>query len=368
MEISRTKNTENEIVTTRGGYRLAGSLDGALTGRRCDILIIDDPLKRSDAYSASKRKRVNDRFRDTLFSMLEKKKGAIIIAAQRLHVDDLCGSLLSESNDWTRLSLSAVAEKDEQIEIGEGCYYERRKDEPLDAKRESKEDWDAVQSHVGPDAWAAQYQQCPVPAGGAMIKRDRIQRFDQLPIRNASSYVVQSYDTAVRSGGDHDYSVGITILVQDHNYYVMDIFRERVDYPLLRERAKSLAQKYRPNQILIEDSAVGPKLVSDLKAEGLAAVPIRPEGDKVTRMAIQLPKIDDGHLFLAREAPWLAEFEAEFFAFPNAPHDDQVDALSQALAHAQNQSSMWNDTASENFGKFVNGLWNMAEWNRRLGW
>ncbi len=159
IEISRTKNTENEIVTTRGGYRLAGSLDGALTGRRCDILIIDDPLKRSDAYSASKRKRVNDRFRDTLFSMLEKKKGVIIIAAQRLHVDDLCGSLLSESDDWTRLSLSAVAEKDEQIEIGEGRYYERRKDEPLDAKRESKEDWDAVQSHVGPDAWAAQYQQ-----------------------------------------------------------------------------------------------------------------------------------------------------------------------------------------------------------------
>ncbi len=76
MEISRSKNTEYEVVTTQGGYRLAASIDGAVTGRGCDILIIDDPLKPSDAFSNSKRKHVNEAFRATLFSRLDDKKTA----------------------------------------------------------------------------------------------------------------------------------------------------------------------------------------------------------------------------------------------------------------------------------------------------
>jgi predicted phage terminase large subunit-like protein len=357
MEISRMKNTEYEVVTTRGGYRLATSIDGALTGRGCDILIIDDPLKPSDAYSDSKRKRVNDQFRSNLFPRLDdKKNGAIIIVMQRLYVDDLCGSLLSESDDWTRLSLSAVAEKDEPIEIGEGRYYERREGEPLDAKRESKEDWDAVQSQVGSDIWAAQFQQRPIPPEGAMIKRDLVRTYEQLPIRNASSFVCQSWDTAVRSGGKHDYSVCLTLLVHDDNYYIIDVFRDRIDYLPLRERAKSLAQKYKPNRILIEESGNGPALVADLKDAGLAAVAIRPEGNKLTRLSVQLAKLEGGRLFRPREAPWLADFEAEIFAFPNAPHDDQVDALSQALAHAGGRSSLFNDKALENYGRLIGAL------------
>jgi len=369
MKISRSKNTEYEVATTQGGYRLATSIDGAPTGRGCDILIIDDPLKPSDAFSNSKRKHVNEAFRTTLFPRLDdKKNGATIIVMQRLHVDDLCGSLLKEKdpNDWAVLKLAAIAEKDEQIEIGENRNYLRREGEPLDPKRESKSDWDAVRSDVGSVIWAAQYQQCPVPPEGAMIKRESVGSFDQLPTRNETSFVCQSWDTAVGLGTEHDYSVCLTLLVHDGNYYLDHVLRERLDYPTLRERAESLAQKYKPNQILIEDSGFGSALIGELKNAAPAVVAIRPIGDKRTRMAVQLAKLE-GRLFLRRGASWLDDFEAEIFAFPNAPHDDQVDALSQALAHAHGQSSMWNDTATKNFGKFVEGLSNMAEWNRRFG-
>ena len=95
--ISRKKNSENEVATTQGGFRLATSIEGSLTGRGGDIIIIDDPLKPSDASSNSKRERVNERFRNTIISRLDdKKNGAIIIAMQRLHVDDLCGHLLRD--------------------------------------------------------------------------------------------------------------------------------------------------------------------------------------------------------------------------------------------------------------------------------
>jgi hypothetical protein len=79
--ISRTKNSESEVVTTRGGGRLATSVDGTLTGRGGDLLVIDDPLSAADALSDSKRQRVNDWFRQSLISRLDdKRNGAIIVA------------------------------------------------------------------------------------------------------------------------------------------------------------------------------------------------------------------------------------------------------------------------------------------------
>ena len=65
MRISSLKNTELEVATTQNGFRLATSIDGTLTGRGGDILILDDPLKPIDALSDSKRERVNDFFNHT---------------------------------------------------------------------------------------------------------------------------------------------------------------------------------------------------------------------------------------------------------------------------------------------------------------
>src|SRR5205823_3099661 len=122
--ISPTKNTESEVATTRNGYRLATSLDGTLTGRGGDIIIIDDPLKPIDALSDPKRERVNQWFFNTLLSRLDdKQNGAIVIVMQRLHMNDLSGLLLSGSDQWTHLNLTAIAEYDEQIEIGEQMKY-----------------------------------------------------------------------------------------------------------------------------------------------------------------------------------------------------------------------------------------------------
>ena len=107
LQISKIKNTESEIVTTQGGFRLATSVEGALTGRGADIIIIDDPLKPSDASSQAKRERVNEWYKTTLLSRLDdKQKGVIIIVMQRLHDDDPCGFILKNSPDYVVVSFS----------------------------------------------------------------------------------------------------------------------------------------------------------------------------------------------------------------------------------------------------------------------
>ena len=158
-----------------------------------------------------------------------------------------------------------------------------------------------------------------------MIKRDSIQRYDHLPIRKQSHRVVQSWDTAIKVDASSDFSVCATLLVDEHrNYYLLEVLRDRVLYPELKAHAISQAEKHKPDTILIEEAGLGRTLVKDLKAAGLPAVGVVPEGDKETRVSIQLEKFANRQMFFPEQAPWLVDFENELFAFPGR-YDDQVD-------------------------------------------
>jgi predicted phage terminase large subunit-like protein len=276
---------------------------------------------------------------------------------QRLHPDDLCGTVLKHSDGWTVLQLPMIAERDEQIQIGESLYHLRRAGDLLHPEYFPQRAVDERRSQLDEKTFAAQYQQSPLQPLGVMIKRDTIQRYDHLPIRKESHYVIQSWDTAIKVDATNDYSVCATLLVDDrHNYYIIEVLRDRILYPELKAHAISQAQKHRPDTILIEEAGLGRTLIKDLKAAGLPAVGVIPEGDKLTRVSIQLEKFANGQVFSPREAFWLVDFENELFAFPNGRYDDQVDAVFQALAD-ERPTPLWNDAALKGFENLVNSLW-----------
>jgi predicted phage terminase large subunit-like protein len=109
--------------------------------------------------------------------------------------------------------------------------------------------------------------------------------------------------------------------------------RGRYNYPALKAQAISHAKAYNADTVLVEDAGVGTALAKELQDAGLSAIAVKPDHNKRTRMSIQSGKFASGQVFLPREAPWLADLEAELFAFPTGRHDDQVDSISQALAH-----------------------------------
>ena len=293
--ISRIKNTEFEVTTTQNGYRLATSIDGTLTGRGGDIFIIDDPLKPIDALSDSKREAVNTWYSNTLATRPDdQQNGAIVIVMQRLHPDDLTGMLLRTSDEWTLLNLPAIAEQEKTIQIGADKYHVRHVGEVLHPEREPRWVLDRIRSQVGPDIWAAQYQQAPNPPGGLMINRDWVRRYDQLPV---GGYVIQSWDTASKEGGQNDWSVCTTWLIHENKYYLIDVLRGRFDYPTLKAQAVSLAREHKPDKILIEDAGVGTALVTELQNVGLSVIAVKPEHDKKNCMSIQSGKFQSGRVF-----------------------------------------------------------------------
>jgi hypothetical protein len=110
---------------------------GPLTGLGGDLFIVDDPLKAIDAQSESRRQSLNLWVSNTLMSRLDNKQtGAIIVVMQRVHMDDLSGFLMKTPEHWEVLSLPAIAEADERIQIGDDTYHYRREGQVLHAERE----------------------------------------------------------------------------------------------------------------------------------------------------------------------------------------------------------------------------------------
>jgi predicted phage terminase large subunit-like protein len=334
------KDSETEIELTRRGGRLSTSTGGTLTGRGGDVIIIDDPLKPIDALSDSRRDAANQWFLNTVMSRLDDKRtGAIVIVMQRVHMDDLTGFVLGLSNDWTVLSLPAIAETSETVPLAHDRFHERQPGDLLSPERGPLEILEQFRRQLGSDIFSAQYQQAPVPPGGAMIKRSWIQRYAEMPVREGTTFILQSWDTAMKGGPDNDWSVCTTWLETQHQWYLLDVWRKRVDYPTLKAAVIELARRWNAKQVLVEESGTAIGLLQELKFQVPGIVGIKPDRDKETRMSTASAKFEAGQVYLPERAPWLPELEAELFSFPGSTFDDQIDSISQALNNGR--TKLW---------------------------
>ncbi|MCH9000184.1 MAG: phage terminase large subunit [Proteobacteria bacterium] len=332
------KCAELEFETTRQGYRYGTSTGGALTGRGGNFLIIDDPIKPADAMSVLRREFVKQWFDITVYSRLDSKKDdVIIILMQRVHVDDLVGHILEKDAGWVHLDLPAIADAPQAVPIGPNEVYHRQIGEVLHPEREPMEVLDQIKAEMGSAAFSAQYQQRPVPVEGNLVKWTWFRFYAYSPAHDHDGRVIQSWDTASKAGELNDYSVCTTWLMKGDDYYLLDVLRERLEYPSLKKRVIEMARRHAAHSVLIEDKGSGTQLIQDLRHEktGVRPIAIMPEADKVTRMSNQSAHIEAGQVILPESAPWLDEFKVELMAFPNGRFDDQVDSLSQFLGWAE---------------------------------
>ena len=328
-----------ELLTTRGGSRFATSVGGVMTGHGADLILIDDPLKPTDAMSEARRVGVNEWFDGTLYSRLnDKAKGVIAIIMQRLHEDDPVGHVM-QREPWTILSFAAIAEADENYRIdtlfGTRTFH-RKIGEALHPARESIETLADIRRTIGEYNFAGQYQQTPAPTGGGMVKEAWFKRFKPGGEPSSFDRIIQSWDTANKPTELADYSVCTTWGFKGPRFYLLNVVRKKMGYPELRRAVLEQHAAHRPHAILIEDKASGTQLIQDLIEGGISAVTrFEPDGDKIMRLHAQSSSIENGFVHLPTEAPWLADYLHEFTTFPSGRHDDQVDSTTQMLAWAR---------------------------------
>jgi predicted phage terminase large subunit-like protein len=198
-----------------------------------------------------------------------------------------------------------------------------------------------IKQGMGSEAFVTQYEQEPAPPSGNLLKKAWLRYYETEPCRQSGDQIVQSWDTAMKPTDTSDYSVCLTFLVRNKNqYHLIDIYRDRPEFPDLAKFVASHAKKYAADAILIEDKGSGTSLIQTAKGLGLQGiVTITPKTDKSSRAYGQTPKLEAGSLMLPKTAPWLADFVGEYLVFPNSRHDDQIDALSQFLEWQSNREA-----------------------------
>ncbi|MEX2648626.1 MAG: phage terminase large subunit [Alphaproteobacteria bacterium] len=331
------QNEKHKIQTTARGHRIATGVGGTATGEGGDVLIVDDPHNPRQAMSRVQRRRALVWFDQTFANRLDdKRRGVIVVVMQRLHAEDLTGHLLGKGG-WTHLNLPAEAPARAIVRRGP-LAIARAPGEPLHPAREGTVELARARRELGARAYAAQYLQEPVREDGGIVQIRWFRRARRAP--EQPKRIVLSWDTAAKGRAHNDPTVCGVWAEAAMEWHLIDVIRRHMDYPELRRTALDLIARWAPAAVLIEDQASGQALIQDLREAGrLPVIAIRPEGDKVTRLARVSPLIEAGRVVLPLDAPWLAEYETELAAFPEARHDDQVDMTSQFLAWASGRAT-----------------------------
>jgi predicted phage terminase large subunit-like protein len=317
------------------GSMVTAGVGGAIVGRGADVLIIDDPIKNCEAaHSKTIRDAVWEWFKSTAYTRLEPN-GAIIVVMTRWHSDDLAGRILTDmTNDgetWRVLRFPAICETDND-ELG------RRLGEPLWSARFNRERLEQVKRTVGSYLWAALYQQTPVTREGGMFRREWFEVVDVAPSEGRQIRFWDFAATEPKHSSDPDWTVGALVgLSKTNTYFIKDIRRIRGTPQAVERLVLNTAQNDGVGVRIVaeqEGGASGVTVTDHYRRNvlnGFSFTAQKPTTSKEIRAMPFSSQAEGGNVKLVKGS-WNRDFLDEIELFPHGSHDDQVDAVSGAMA------------------------------------
>jgi predicted phage terminase large subunit-like protein len=375
VSFTRDQNQKQHFTNTRRGAMYSTGMSGT-TGFGGNFIVVDDPHDTRNIVSQKEREAQVAFFRETLMRRLDDKlRGVIVIVMQRLGVDDLTGWVLENLSTpkWEHLKLPGEAHEYERIVFPVSKrIHERQPGELLWPEREGPEQIHEAKVSLGSRGYAGQYDQEPVPFGGAVFHNNWWRYYDDSKVPSRYSQIIMSIDGAYKTGQENDHSC-ITVWGYEgerRKVYLLFVWRGKEEFPDFKRRTAALIIRWHPNVILIEDKASGTPLVQEFREtiqiddriktllaeygynqpieKQYVCPPIHPvqvDKDKLARAEAVTPMLERGDVLLPDpsiyDVPWLSPYLKEFALFTgrNDPEDDQVDSTTQLLNYVRGLGS-----------------------------
>ena len=328
VTLAKESRASAKFTLEEGGEYFPAGVRGPITGRRADLIIIDDPVKSwAEAESRASRDALYDWYRAELSARL-KPGGRLVLIMTRWHEDDLAGRLMAGDPAWENLRLPAIAESGDAMgrAVGEVLWPEWQDDAAVLRRRQE----------VGERAFSAMYQQRPRPPDAALFKVEAIRILAQAP---EVLRTVRAWDLAATlpgAGRNPDYTVGLKLgLVAGGDLVVLDVIRFQGSPAQVEARIHAAAKADGVGTILAlpqDPGQAGAAQVAMLKRSlsGFQVVSSPETGAKVLRAMPAATQVDGGKVALLA-APWNENFISEIREFPDSAKDDQVDAFARAV-------------------------------------
>jgi len=358
-----------------------------MTGGRGDRVIIDDPHDVDAGESDTQRPAAVKTFREAIPDRLnDMSKSAIVVIMQRLHANDVSGTILKLGLPYVHLNLPMEFEEYREEggkRIDARCRTYLQRDIGPDGKpipgatpfftdpreydgellfpeRFPREVVEGLKKAKGSYAYAGQYQQRPTAREGGLFKRawfaGKIIAKSSMPRGHLTR--CRAWDFAASealAGTDPDWTAGLRLARHGVDYYIENVERDRLSPGAVQKLVRAVAE-LDPVGTVVRipiDPAQAGVFQTNSYVTALAGFPIkaeRPGGKeqhaKVARALPSTIQAEYGHVYLVNSGPpdegvdpWIELFLDELCSFPTGAHDDQVDAFSDAF----NELSVAND-------------------------
>lgn len=317
--------TDFELDNHIGGMISRGITSG-VTGQPCNLMIIDDPIKNQlEADSETYRERIHNEWISSFRTRLAPGAKVILIQT-RWHEDDLAGRLIDQEPNIEVLNLPCEAEDNDPLgrAAGDALAPEIGKDNEW-----LKQFKAAYSGSQGTRAWNALFQGRPTSAEGNLFKHEWWKYYGEAP---EMMETILSVDATFKDGKNNDYVAIQAWGKREANCYLLDAIKKHMDFPETVEAIRAMKAKWpKARLVLIEDKANGSAIIQVLRRDIPGIVAVNPEGGKVARANAVSGAIEAGNVWLPKYGAFTADFVEECAAFPTGAHDDQVDAMTQAL-------------------------------------
>jgi predicted phage terminase large subunit-like protein len=418
--LSGDQNVKSYYANSAFGFRLCVVV-GSGTGKRGDALVIDDPQNALKALSDEQRQKVIVWKTETMSSRFNDQATAVeVVIQQRLHEEDLAGFMLksgecvhlclasewedTRANEWPCKCPSCKAghtwakpkppdeldrplarldgEGDDAWAKRDNARLEKRKawlrDAPvrpfwrdprfgkpgalLFPAKFSREVLDTAKKPrvgMGPNAYAGQHQQRPIPKGGNLIRAEwlalrwhvpgsesgesealipGLERRPYNPRAKAPKRRVIVTDAAFKDEDTSDFvAIGVFDLVGP-DVYLVDLIWDHLSFSATAQALVDLRKKWSGpasggivGAVYIEDRANGTGLLEVLRKKVPGLIPMEPLGSKYARISAAADFIQAGNLWLPSDHDQIGDLVIEATRFPKAAHDDAIDMLAYAL-------------------------------------
>ena len=344
-ELAFDQNQKTNFENTARGFRQCLSIGGAVTGKRADDIVIDDPIDAKAVVlgsAAQRTKRLAEVQRvigQVLPSRVNDQATARwTLIMQRLHVSDPAGHAIKEDG-WHVVCLPMTGAPGLALRHPAD---RRAEGELLHPDKFGAEDVRRLKRKLGAQQWAAQYEQAPTADDGGTFHRKWMRHYAPHPRRLICSTQAITVDCTFRDTTQSDW-VALQVwgrLSPDTarsigaRYVLLDQIRARLDLPGTISTLLALCASWpQVRLVLVEAKANGDGLIQILRHRVPGLVSYDPKLSKEARASVAALAYEAGEVALPspEHAPWIGGFIEEHVAFPGGAHDDQVDAGSQLL-------------------------------------